>query len=296
MATTLQTLWSCIEMRSKNERRRGARTRARTHKHTRAPFSLSLSLQCARKHKHSHVMMEFAPSLAGRTIARWRTSTRTHSQCGVWTRSRRRPSSQETFHLGDAFGSQHSEEYGLFSAARGGGVNYPRFLQMGSTCARKTSAHFSPQWLSDPLRSKHAGANQHFGLRGPHKRGYVFSRDVKFSVQNERLSEHSIGRGGGERGGGEAAQRHAHLCVFVIYLSIMRMSLNSPVGQLSFQRDMLSFFFFLFVLQHCGDEALCCGSLNILFVVQHCFQVSTAVWGKHGDFDRGFSKTSHFVI
>lgn len=288
MATTLQTLWSCIEMRSKNERRRGARTRARTHKHTRAPFSLSLSLQCARKHKHSHVMMEFAPSLAGRTIARWRTSTRTHSQCGVWTRSRRRPSSQETFHLGDAFG--------LFSAARGGGVNYPRFLQMGSTCARKTSAHFSPQWLSDPLRSKHAGANQHFGLRGPHKRGYVFSRDVKFSVQNERLSEHSIGRGGGERGGGEAAQRHAHLCVFVIYLSIMRMSLNSPVGQLSFQRDMLSFFFFLFVLQHCGDEALCCGSLNILFVVQHCFQVSTAVWGKHGDFDRGFSKTSHFVI
>ena len=166
---------------------------------------------------------------------------------------------------------------------------------MGSTCACKTSAHFSPQWLSDPLRSKHAGANQHFGLRGPHKRGYVFSRDVKFSVQNERLSEHSIDRGGGERGGGEAAQRHAHLCVFVIYLSITRMSLNSPVGQLSFQRDMLSppppFF-----LQHCGDEALSCGSLNILFVVHHCFQVSTAAWGKHGDFDQGFSKTRHFVI
>lgn len=29
---------------------------------------------------------------------------------------------------------------------------------------------------------------------------------------------------------GEAARRHTHLCVLVIYLSVMPMSLNSPVG------------------------------------------------------------------
>ncbi len=103
--------------------------------------------------------------------------------------------------------------------AHSGGVDCFFFLQMGITCARETLAHFSPQWFSDPFRSKHAGANKHFGLRGPDKRGLVFAGDVKFSVQNERLSEHSFHGGGGERGGGEVVHRNVHL-LSVVYLSV----------------------------------------------------------------------------
>ena len=94
------------------------------------------------------------------------------------------------------------------------------FLQSGITSALETLPHVSPQWLSDPSRSKHAGANKHFGLRGPHKRRYVFAGEFKFPVQNERLSKHSFNRGGGKRCEGKVVQGNVHL-LSVVYLSIM---------------------------------------------------------------------------
>lgn len=48
------------------------------------------------------------------------------------------------------------------------------------------------------LVPKHAGADQHFGLRGSDERGFVVPGDVKFPVEDERLSEHRLHGGGGE--------------------------------------------------------------------------------------------------
>lgn len=90
----------CIEMRDKNEKRRED-TRAHSF----------LSLQRARERKHSHVMMEFAPSLHGRTIARSAGAPpRAHINAANEKRERQGSESKQLSPLKDEFREHRTEE------------------------------------------------------------------------------------------------------------------------------------------------------------------------------------------
>lgn len=67
-------------------------------------------------------------------------------------------------------------------------------------------------------RSQHAREDQRFGLCGHDKRGPVVSRDVGLSVQNERLSEHGLHSGGGERWTRTYTHKHTFLCCLPVHV------------------------------------------------------------------------------
>lgn len=82
--------------------------------------------------------------------------------------------------------------------------------------------------VSPRFRFKHARENKCFGLCGSDKRGPVVARDVRVSVQNERLSEHGFSRGRGKK---EKKVAHINTHLSLLFTGLCGVELTLRVVQ-----------------------------------------------------------------